>query len=77
MYAVIERVWTFEGARRAFVDARIEPIGGFEWLEQAFAKAYPEARLQVSYKGQVIADVTAGTKHRRRTVKVAIKGARE
>ena len=71
MRAIIDT--DYYDVRTRFVEARVIPLCGWDWLEQNLRRAYPEQTLTIFYKGQWVAELSSSRKHTKKGMKEIIK----
>jgi len=70
MRAIIDT--DYDDVRLHFENAKIEPIGGWDWLESNRLKQYPEQTMTIFYKDKWVAELSASRKHTRKGMREII-----
>jgi hypothetical protein len=55
-----------------FENAKLEPIGGWDWLESHRQKQYPEQTMTILYDGKWVAELSSRQKHTRKGMREII-----
>ncbi len=67
MRAIIDS--DYQDIRLRFNEAKIEPIGGWLWLEEHILKTYPEQKMTIFYDGKPLRTLTNDDKPTKKAVK--------
>jgi hypothetical protein len=62
----------YEDVRLAFENAKVEPIGGWGWLESARLRQYPEQTMTIFYNDKWVATLSSNVKHTKKGMKEII-----
>jgi len=74
MRAIIDQDYT--DIRLAFIEAKVFPLCGWDWLQQNIHRHYPEQKITISYNGRVIANILNTHKVTNKALKTIMRNCR-
>ena len=67
----------YQDLRLRFIEAKLEPIGGWPWLDEQMRRDYPGQKMTIFFDGNPIFTLTKDDKPTKKAVKAVMETAQK